>query len=115
MFRYRNFILRRFGIFLSFFMIRWIPYAFLRIVLFFIAGITLGIYFPGILRPAVRWPLVFGTWFYLMAIIVVALLEKAILIHQSKITRRHYRAGRCIRIWIFTGAAQDRYSKARSY
>jgi len=51
MFRYRNFILRRFGIFLSFFMIRWIPYAFLRIVLFFIAGITLGIYFPGILDP----------------------------------------------------------------
>src|SRR5688572_505471 len=32
-------------------MIRWIPYAFLRIVLFFIAGITLGIYFPGILDP----------------------------------------------------------------
>ena len=31
-------------------MIRWIPYAFLRIVLFFICGISLGIYFPDILR-----------------------------------------------------------------
>ena len=29
-------------------MIRWIPYAFLRIVLFFIVGISLGIYFPDI-------------------------------------------------------------------
>jgi competence protein ComEC len=46
-----NFILRGIRIFLSFFMIRWIPYAFLRIVLFFIAGITLGIYFPDILDP----------------------------------------------------------------
>ena len=81
MFRYRNFILRRFGVFLSFFMIRWIPYAFLRIVLFFIAGITLGIYFPGT-RAAVRWPVVFGLGFILWRN-RVALLEKTILIHQS--------------------------------
>ncbi|HEX6227563.1 MAG TPA: ComEC/Rec2 family competence protein, partial [Chryseolinea sp.] len=34
-------------------MIRWIPYAFLRIVLFFISGISLAIYFPDILSSDV--------------------------------------------------------------
>ncbi len=76
-------------------MIRWIPYAFLRIVLFFIAGITLGIYFPDILDPQ------YGGLLFLVLVLSygdnrVALLEKAILIHQSKITRRHYRVGCCI-------------------
>ena len=36
-------------IFITFFMIHWIPYAFVRIVLFFLGGIFMGIYYPDIL------------------------------------------------------------------
>ena len=66
-------------------MIRWIPYAFLRIVLFFIAGITLGIYFPDILDREARWPFVFGTWFYHMAIIVLLYWKKRFLSSNLKL------------------------------
>ena len=78
MFRYRNFILRKFGNFLTFFMIRWIPYAFLRIVLFFISGITLGIYFPDTLDA--RSVVLFLVLVLSYGDNVLPVLEKAILI-----------------------------------
>ena len=35
---------------------RWIPFPFIRIALFFIAGILLGIYYPDVLSDTVVWP-----------------------------------------------------------
>ena len=57
-------------IFLSFFMIRWIPYAFVRIVLFFMAGICLAIYFPDFLsyRSAVAIFLILVLIYFMISI-----------------------------------------------
>src|SRR5688572_13285891 len=65
-------------------MIRWIPYAFLRIVLFFIAGITLGIYFPDILREN-HASLLFLVLFLSYGIIVVLYWKKLFLSSNLKL------------------------------
>jgi competence protein ComEC len=65
-------------------MIHWIPYAFVRIVFFFICGIFIGIYFPDILSEK------YVTLFFLIAVSVYTLIavlawQKKFLNHASRI------------------------------
>ena len=51
-------------------MIRWIPYTFVRTVLFFIAGILLAFYDPDLIPQAVWWPIVISmTGFYFLLVL----------------------------------------------
>lgn len=58
-------------------MIRWIPYAFVRVVIFFMAGICLGIYFPDVLS-------LFAAHL-LFSILILIYVIGAILIYRGKI------------------------------
>ena len=65
-------------------MIQWIPYAFVRIVLFFTCGIFVGIYYPDIL-PENNTTLFFLIAFFLYSLIAVMAWQKKLLHHASLI------------------------------
>ena len=52
-------------------MIRWIPYTFVRITLFFIAGILVGLYFPSFVLPEILHVVLVGATFIYIAVFIV--------------------------------------------
>jgi competence protein ComEC len=57
-------------------MIRWVPYTFVRITLFLIAGILAGLFFPSLIQPEILQPLLLGVTLIYVVIFVVNRLHK---------------------------------------